>query len=148
MPASSAHARPGANGPRQGFTLIELIVVLLLMGLAFALVAPSLTRRPVPDIGATQRVLDAARSTAVRRGETMLLDVRADGRWAVTGGADTAPVLRGVIDPAPARAHRITISPLGACMYDPAGSATVDSGAWDPLRCTLREAGDTRARTP
>jgi hypothetical protein len=91
-------------------------------------------------------VLDAARAAAVRRGETVRLDLRPDGRWAVTGGADTAPLLAGVL--APARALRLTISPLGACMPDVDGGAATGATAWDPLRCTLPEARAPRGRGP
>ena len=143
MPASSAHARPSANGPRRGFTLVELIVVLLLMGLAFALVAPTLARPSAPERDPAQRVLDAARAAAVRRGETMLVDVRADGRWTVTGSADGVPVLAGTL--APGRARRLTISPLGACMPDLAGDAPIGAAAWDPLRCALSDASAATA---
>ena len=138
MPASSAHARSSTHGARRGFTLIELLVVLVLMGLAFALVAPTLARPSGPERDPTQRVLDAARAAAVRRGETMLLDVRADGRWTVTGSADGVPVLAGTL--APGRARRLTISPLGACMPDLGVDATIGAAAWDPLRCALPEA--------
>jgi prepilin-type N-terminal cleavage/methylation domain-containing protein len=145
MPASSAHARPSTRGVRRGFTLIELLVVLLLMGLAFALVAPSLARPSAPERDPAQRVLDAARAAAVRRGETMLLDVRADGRWTVIGTADSVPLLAGAL--APARALRLTISPLGACMPDLAGDATTGAAAWDPLRCALPDARIATAGT-
>lgn len=40
----SERAREQARGPGRGFTLIEILVVLVLMGLAAALVMPSFTR--------------------------------------------------------------------------------------------------------
>jgi prepilin-type N-terminal cleavage/methylation domain-containing protein len=139
MPAPSAHVRPSANGPRRGFTLVELIVVLLLVGLALALAAPSFARPRVPEGDAFRRVLDAARATAVRRAETLTLDVRADGAWSITG-ADTALALGGVLDSAPARPLRLSISPLGACLPDLTSGPATDARAWDPLRCADHDA--------
>jgi hypothetical protein len=99
-------------------TLLELLVVLLLLGLAAALVAPVLrlpagaagageergahtADAPAPgsERGALARATDAARTLALRRGETLVLAVAADGgytvRPAVASAADTVPLLAG-----------------------------------------------------
>ena len=82
-------------------TLLELLVVLLLLGLAAALVAPVLrlpAERPEGGEVALARAADAARSLALRRGEALVLAVAADGgftvRPAVATAADTAQIGR------------------------------------------------------
>jgi prepilin-type N-terminal cleavage/methylation domain-containing protein len=96
-----------APGARRGVTLFELMVVLVLLGLAAALVTPALRTpeaRPEPDTpGAGLR---AARVQAMRRGETVRLE-QPDGTWLV--------------------------SPAGLCVPDAAPSAA--GTTWDPVRC-------------
>src|SRR3989442_14842909 len=75
-----------------GFTLIEILVVLILMGLAAALVAPALIApRREPDLKA---LLGRARDAAARRGggEYLQVEPRGERRWG--GGAD--PLERAV----------------------------------------------------
>lgn len=97
--------RPVALGFRRGVTLLELLVVVVLLGLGAALVAPALRVSGRPQLDPLQEALQAARRDAVRRGETVQVR-RDDGQWDVT--------------------------PAGLCL-PAAGPA--EPGAWDPVRC-------------
>ena len=130
-------------------TLLELLVVLLLLGLAAALVAPVLrlpaggAEREASGDRALARAADAARSLALRRGEALVLAVAADGRWTVTPAvattADAAPLLAGRVD-AGSR-MRVVVSPVGTCVPDATGMAPGDAAApWDAARCRPADA--------
>ena len=120
---------------RRGFTLLELLVVLVLLGLAVALVLPSLR---VPDRAHAQSsVLERARATAVRRGESVRLFMSRDGAWTVRATSDTTGEIllagTGVESSGPDLAQSIVISALGTCL--PEGASAFGATAWDPARC-------------
>jgi prepilin-type N-terminal cleavage/methylation domain-containing protein len=121
---------------RRGFTLLELLVVLVLLGLGAAFVLPTLQlpARRSADAGTIER----ARALAIRRGESMRLAVDRSGAWTVRATADTTAALllsgAGAIEPGVEAPFSIVITALGACL--PEGSAFVGAGAWDPTRCT------------
>ena len=73
------------HGFAQGFTLIELIVVLAILSLAAAVTLPALLR---PRSGTTpvQTVIESARDAAARRGETVYLRIDPSGTWRMEGG--------------------------------------------------------------
>lgn len=116
---------------RRAFTLLELLVVLVLLGLAAAFVLPTL-RLPVRATDAAT-ALERARAIAVRRGEAVRLEHDAAGAWTVRATADTtgAILLAGISGAA--SPHSMVISALGACL--PEGSVAVGTRAWDPVRC-------------
>ena len=121
---------------RRGFTLLELLVVLVLLGLGAFLVVPVL-RLPGPsriDDGAIQR----ARATAIRRGESVRLTMATDGVWSVRATADTGGAIllsgAGADASGTGQSQSIVITALGACL--PEGAAAVGVRAWDPARCT------------
>ena len=121
---------------RRGFTLLELLVVLVLLGLAATFVLPSL-RIPSRARGESS-ALERARATAVRRGEAVRLRVRGDGGWTVQATADTSGAIllagAGADASTPFGAHTMVISALGSCL--PEGAAPSGTGAWDPARCS------------
>ena len=121
---------------RRAFTLLELLVVLVLLGLAAAFVIPVL-RRPVRSVDQLS-VLERARAVAVRRGESVRLQFDATGAWTVRATADTtaAILLAGAASaaaPDAGIAQLILISALGSCF--PEGNMVVGGSAWDPARC-------------
>src|SRR2546428_13757567 len=75
---------------RSGFTLIEIVVVLILMGLVAVLVAPALFPRH-HDQSALNALLVSAREVAARRGEVVYLHIDPTGEWRMEGGAAPRP---------------------------------------------------------
>src|SRR5947209_11990916 len=72
---------------RPGFTLVEMLVVLILMGLAAALVAPALLV-PHHHASTLNDVVAGAREAAARRGEVLSLSIEPTGLWRLEGGAN------------------------------------------------------------
>lgn len=119
----------------RGYTLIEIVVVLLLMSLAAALVAPSLTQREASS-DVVLALAGQARRIAVRRAETVTLTIEASGAWRLDGaasrmaGAIVTGRLRG-----PREALTLVVSPFGSCSADMATAAAGAALRIDPLTC-------------
>ncbi|MSR36475.1 MAG: prepilin-type N-terminal cleavage/methylation domain-containing protein [Gemmatimonadetes bacterium] len=131
-------ARPGSGG----FTLLEMVIVLVLLGILLALSVPSLTTGLVGSGEPLQKVLDTARRAALRRAEWLSLEVASDGRWVLMASDRGASerVGYGRIDPFQASARlRVRLSPLGACWVEGVPGSGVAS-AFDPVRCRLGSA--------
>jgi prepilin-type N-terminal cleavage/methylation domain-containing protein len=129
---------------RDGVTLLELIVVMAMLGLVLAVAAPAFIVRPERTGTDLERVLGAARRTAVLRGEPVTLSVDNAGAWALTGDASpTAPAIAtGTLEAPPGR-MRVRVSPLGTCVPDlvPATS----SQNWSAAGCGPVAAGVPRS---
>ncbi len=119
-----------------GFTLVEMIVALAVIGLALAVVAPSLILPP-RESGMTQALTNARRAS-VRRGETMTLLVGSDGKWKLTAGrySNGETLLAGKIEDSDIFAAEIVISPIGICTVQ-RGRFTHAGDRFDPLTCSL-----------
>lgn len=148
---------------RSAFTLLELVVVLAIMGLGIAVVAPSLVLRPPSSEESVKRVIASARQVAMRRAQTVTLDIDENGVWrVVSAGRDTSEVLlTGELDERPVDEVYLRITPLGVCLAEAretgsgqreAGSREREAGtgngypaavsvsvSFDPLTCRLRE---------
>lgn len=129
---------------RSAFTLIELVVVLAMTGLALAIVAPSLVIRPLGPDEQIQQVINAARRNAARRAQTLTLEVKADGAWGLSSATENASLNSGKLDSPVARAFRVRISPLGMCAPEN-DSVSAESVPLDPLECRWRERATIRA---
>lgn len=115
---------------RDGFTLAEILVVLVVIGIVSAAVAPALVRgsRPRPAAAAAAQVRDLladTRRAAVRRGVPVAIefDTRAgtyhvetdpgDERVAVTIAKGTLSLPNGVVYDPPASRRRFVFDALG-----------------------------------
>jgi prepilin-type N-terminal cleavage/methylation domain-containing protein len=132
-----AGLRPGA-----GFTLVELMVVLILMGLATALVAPSLLPGPTDPDASLQRVLADAQAAAIRRGEPVLLEVGVRGEWTARGASSSAAdeVLGsgGLVEAwVPPHPYTLRIAPTGSCGMELAADTTGWRPPVDLLTCRV-----------
>ena len=115
----------------KGYTLIEVLVVLVVMGLAVALVAPSfVTRRDATS--ALADLVQRARATAIRRAEAVTLRVDAAGRW------DAGGLASGTLPQPPAAPVTVIFSPLGSCAPDVASTSAGRALGLDPLTCEGR----------
>jgi prepilin-type N-terminal cleavage/methylation domain-containing protein len=121
-----------------GFTLIEMLVVLVLLGMAAALVAPAI-RSFGPARPTLSSVIPAARDAAARRGETVYLRIAESGEWRMDGAAssEAGPITTGRLDPFPDLPLTIIVSPLGSCAFDLRSAQAVHSIRLDPLTCKV-----------
>ena len=131
--------------PRSAFTLIEMVVVLAILGIALSIAGPSLMRPVAADN--LQSVIDRTRNLALRRAEPVTLVVGADGNWvahAARSGSD--PVGSGKVGENRSSASRIDISALGLCTSDQlSAESTAGSVTLNPFACTVSSvAGSSR----
>jgi prepilin-type N-terminal cleavage/methylation domain-containing protein len=124
-----------------GFTLVEIIVVLVVMVIAVGVVAPAFLPPEPADATALAEPLRVARRLALTRGETVYLDLRPTGDWAVQGASSLAEgaLARGRADRYDGPAATIVASPLGTCAYDIQTMANGHGAPLDPLSCTVQQ---------
>ena len=122
---------------RRAFTLIEMVVVLAVMGIALAVVAPSMILpRRTTDAGT---VIADARNAALRRSEQMTVAIAGDGKWSLYAARSAEKALRsGRLDQQGVSPMRIDISPLGLCTVNE--SSVLAGNALDPLTCAFNSA--------
>jgi prepilin-type N-terminal cleavage/methylation domain-containing protein len=123
----------------EGFTLLEVVVVLILLALAAGLAAPALGDREAPGESELAALLTGAREAAARRGETVALRISASGSWRMeSGGAAAAePIQTGEIEPFAGLPFTLLVSPVGTCGLDAASGNAAPAIRLDPLSCTL-----------
>jgi prepilin-type N-terminal cleavage/methylation domain-containing protein len=125
-----------------GFTLVEILVVLILMGLVAALVVPRLL--PRHDKSDVNVLLRSAREVAARRGEVVYVHIDPTGEWRMDAGANrgdvSAPTLlaAGRVEPFLTAPVTLMVSPLGTCGFDVRSAAAVGAVPLDPFSCTMR----------
>jgi prepilin-type N-terminal cleavage/methylation domain-containing protein len=117
-----------ASPATSGFTLLEVVVTLVLLGLAAALVAPAI-RTDAGPADAFTTVVAQSREAAVRRSQTLVLQVDAHGRWqlSTTSGVSLGT---GTMPAGDRDAISLRITPLGACFAD-----SSSAHQWDALAC-------------
>ncbi len=135
---------------RRGFTLIELIVVLVVMGLMVGLVAPAVIPRPAPDErGSLAPVIRFVREAALRRTETIHLRIDPSGAWRVDGASSSGegPLATGQIEHYTYGEATLVASPIGTCAFDARSTRITDALALDPLTCELASTRPAAAAT-
>lgn len=120
--------------PRHAFTLIEMIVVLAIMGIALAVVGPALI---FPENRSSlEQVMSDSRTAAIRRSEQVTLSVEKNGSWRMYVSRSAANVLRsGQLNENIPGPVAIEISPLGLCTLE--AEKSVPAVTLDPFSCTL-----------
>jgi prepilin-type N-terminal cleavage/methylation domain-containing protein len=124
---------------RRGFTLLEVIVVLVVMGLTAALVAPALLPPKEPS-ASLQGVIRHTQNLALRRAETILLEVSSEGRWHTIGtsSAQDGPLSNGVLnEDAPPSDLALSVAPSGSCAWRLDPGAARPRPPLDPLTCRV-----------
>jgi prepilin-type N-terminal cleavage/methylation domain-containing protein len=136
---------------RSGFTLVELLVVLVVMGLMVGLVAPAVVPRPAPDErGSLAPAIRFAREAAVRRSEIVHLRIDASGAWRVDGtsSSDDGPLATGRVERYDHGAATLVASPVGTCAFDARSARVGEALLLDPLTCEIRPVGPAAAIAP
>jgi hypothetical protein len=113
-------------------SLLELLVVLTLMGVASALVAPVFRSRSLVEERAEAAIVSAARQAAVRRAEPLRLRLFANGSWSLVVQASGATVDSGHVSGMPPAAD-LLMDALGGCVPVPQARLR----EFDPLSCTF-----------
>jgi prepilin-type N-terminal cleavage/methylation domain-containing protein len=120
-----------------GFTLLEILVTLIVLGVAATLVAP-VFRADAPPDDDLSAVLTGARETAVRRAQTLVLTVDQRGAWRIAAAHDSTTVASGQFGDGTSNLQ-IRVNPLGACLNE---GATVVI-AVDAVSCSVVPRGNT-----
>ncbi len=123
---------------RNAFTLIEIIVALAVAGLALAVVAPSLVLRPPRADVAIQEVVNTARRSAARRGQSLSLEIKADGRWVIRASSTADSLASGRLAGESVRRLHVRVTPLGMCEPE-ADTISSTRRTLDPLDCSWRD---------
>jgi prepilin-type N-terminal cleavage/methylation domain-containing protein len=137
--------------PTAGYTLLEIAVVLLLIGMAAAFVAPVLLRVN-PGRSGFEELIATGREAAIRRGEVLYLRMGTSGQWSLEAASAPAgePLASGHLE-AIGAPLTLMFQPNGSCMFD---VPTVSRGTairLDPLTCEVQTSTpkrDDRAGTP
>lgn len=124
---------------RSGFTLIEVLVVLILLAVAAGLVAPALRPPPRPDESGFAALVRRARLTAARRGETIYLGLSQTGAWRIDGAASLTEgaLATGTVPDYGGPAATLVVSPIGTCAFDLHSTAAARVVAIDALTCEV-----------
>lgn len=135
--------RCGATGRtsrarRAGVTLVELLVVLVIVGLATAVVAPAV-RGPAEAGVTAEDPLRTAQQLAVQRGESVTLSLLSDGSWVATRSAQPDDTIRHGRS-TPTLTGTLAMLPSGACLPVTLADAR---GAWDPIGCRWQAGAST-----
>jgi prepilin-type N-terminal cleavage/methylation domain-containing protein len=136
--ASNEIVQP-ASATRRGFTLLEIVVVVILMGIAAGLVIPALLPPRRPDGSPLSDLVRSARQTAARRGETLYVTISASGQWRFDGAASVTegPLATGTIDEYQWPGGTLVVSPIGTCAFDVRSGDAARALPLDPLTCEV-----------
>jgi prepilin-type N-terminal cleavage/methylation domain-containing protein len=125
---------------KRGFTLAEIVVVLVVLGLGAALVAPALVPPGQDDVVSISAVIGLAQNVAAGRGETVVLSVSPDGGWEIHGAssASAGALSAGHLpDSLSGSGFTLRVAPFGSCGTTLASDATEPGLNLDPLTCRI-----------
>lgn len=122
---------------RNGFTLLELIVVLALLALGAAIVGPGLLSSLPDEPSEARALIGSVRAAAVRRGETVRLQIDRSGAWqALVGTPPQMEVLMsGQLTTPPSSVMDLLFSSIGTCAPSVESAPAEVLATLDPLTC-------------
>ncbi|MDQ6717180.1 MAG: type II secretion system GspH family protein [Gemmatimonadota bacterium] len=127
---------------RRAYTIIEVVIVLMIIGIALAMAAPGFARVTAAPSNSPQQVIGSARHTAIERAQTLTLVIAPDGSWNLAEAAAPGRELaHGAIDPVPMKVG-LTISPAGICV--PSERGRLDGSTVDPVSCAVHSVAASR----
>jgi prepilin-type N-terminal cleavage/methylation domain-containing protein len=121
---------------RAGYTLLEMLVVMVLLGLAAAVVLPALVTPP-HDTTPLRDLIATTQEAAADRGEVLYLRIDAGGAWLIEGANPREGTLEHGRLPEGGAPLTLIVSPLGSCAPDVPSAASGASPALDALGCDL-----------
>ena len=124
--------QPNSSLVPRGVTLLELLIVLTLMGIAAAVVAPSFATRSAAPVASRVALVTSARRMAVRRAERLSLQLARDGAWTLRTLANGAVLDSGRVADSLPNAE-LLLDALGGCV--PARGEAAGA-PFDPLTCS------------
>jgi prepilin-type N-terminal cleavage/methylation domain-containing protein len=127
-----------------GYTLLEIAVVLLLIGMAAALAAPVLLRAN-PGRSGFEELIATSRDAAVRRGEVLYLRMSGSGQWSLeaANSSNADPLASGQVESV-GTPLTLMFSPNGSCMFDVATISRGTAIRLEPLTCEVQTAAPRR----
>lgn len=138
-----------ARGPRGGFTLAEMLVVLVIMGLMAAMAGPRMSRwfQSLASRGASNQVaadLMLARTHAVREGRTVSFRVESATLYLVTLDNTNGTAARELKRVDLSRMHPgTTVAPTGRIAFDSRGMLRESASTSGAVRVARGNAADT-----
>lgn len=125
-----------------GFTLVEILVVIVVLGLVVGVVAPAVLPPRRDEVDADlARLIRSARAAAAARQETLFVRLAPSGDWRIEG-ADTdgaGDVAAGTLRAYAGPAGTIIVSPVGTCAFDVQSTAGAAAIPLDPMTCEVVE---------
>jgi prepilin-type N-terminal cleavage/methylation domain-containing protein len=124
---------------RGGFTLVEVLVVLILMGIAVGLVAPAFLPPRRDEKSALATVIRRAQDIAAARGETVYLGIARSGDWRLDAGSTrlAQSLASGTLEGYDGPRAILVVSALGTCGFDVRSSEAARGVPIDPLTCEV-----------
>ena len=121
---------------RPGYTLVEMLVVMVLLAVAAAVVAPSLMFRREDSLSFSKLVA-TGRQAAIRRAEVLRLHIERSGDWELTEDSSSGEILmRGRLSNTWGSAD-LLFSPLGTCGPSPEDLPSPALSQLDQLNCEI-----------
>jgi prepilin-type N-terminal cleavage/methylation domain-containing protein len=123
----------------RGYTLLEMIVVLILLTIATMVTLPSFLGPRRDESSSIRNVVERGRAAAVRRGELVRLHIGASGEWQITAGsAPNGEVLAAGRLSGTSGSADLLFSPLGTCGTPPEDPVPPALASFEPLTCEPR----------
>ncbi len=133
------YAQRRIGRPESGLTLIEILVVLILLGIAAGLIAPAFLPPHRNEESALATLIRRAQDIAATRGETVFLGIAASGDWRLDAGstASAEALASGSLDGYDGPRGILVVSALGTCGFDVRSNDAVRAIPLDPLTCEV-----------
>lgn len=120
---------------RRAYTIIEVVVVMIILGVVLAVTVPRFVRGRTASPESPQQVVTRARRTAIERAQSLSLIIEPNGNWELSEASLSGRVLaQGVTIHSPSIVQ-VNVTPSGICVpNDESGSVSVSV---NPVSCSV-----------